>query len=126
MILSRLIPPQYRLLAAIGAALTLAAASFGAGWHERGLRCDKRIHAIERAAEKVRARDQAKAESEATTYEKDRADANRKQKVQAQAIRTIYRDRAVPGECAVPDDARRVLDDARTQANRQITGESSG
>ena len=43
-----------------------------------------------------------------------------------ETIREIYRDKVVPADCAVPDAAVRVLDNAVGRANAAASGQSGG
>ena len=90
-------------------------ASFGAGWRINGLRCDAKIAAIERAAEKARARQQANVEKAASDYESERTYANEATTIRAREIRTKYV--PVPGTCDPGADVGRLLDDALEAAN---------
>ena len=56
-------------------------------------------------------------------YEKDRQDDQVQSTVRESRISTIYRDRIVPSDCAVPDVAGSVLDDAIAAANARAAGE---
>ena len=114
-----MIPPQ--LLALGGAALLIAGAA--GGWQVRSWKCDAAISRTLKAAEKERARLQAIVETQSTSYERERSDATVTNTVREHELRTIYRDKVVPGECAVPDAAVGVLEQARLDANARITGE---
>jgi hypothetical protein len=59
-------------------------------------------------------------------YEKDRQDDQSQSMVRESRISTIYRDVAVPVDCAVPDAAGSVLDDAIGAANARRSGQSGG
>ena len=104
--------------------LAIAAASFAGGWQVRGWRCDAALLKVERAAEKDRARMQARVETAATDYETDRSAGYADAQAREVRVRTIYRDRPIRSDCALPDDARRVLDEALTAANSGTTGQS--
>ena len=106
---------------AFGLALVLTA--FGAGWQVRAWRCDAALLKQERAAAKALAKAQAQVEASATSYEQDRSQGYVDTVRRQETVRTIYRDRPVHGSCAVPDDARRVLDDAVASANASASGE---
>lgn len=60
----------------------------------------------------------AKQQTESETYETERAKGQQDNRARQTEVRTIYRDRVVDPGCAVPDDARRLLQDATTGANR--------
>lgn len=107
---------------AIGAALALTA--FGAGWKLRDWRCDAAVLKIERANAKASARMQDQADTAASDYETDRGQTYADSNIRQERIRTIYRDRPMRSDCAVPDDARRLLVEAVESANTGATGES--
>lgn len=116
------LPPYLKI--AIPAALALA--SFTAGWKVQGWRCEAaRAGALERAAE-MKALGEAVVASVATTYERDRANGQVEHHTATNEIRTIYADRVVPGDCAAPADARRVLEVGIDRANSRASGEPSG
>lgn len=106
---------RYWIALAVGLGLVLGA--FGMGWKVRAWRCDAAILEAERAAEAQRARMQARVETSATDYETDRSEAHVASYERQDRVRTIYRDRPVRSDCAVPDDARRVLSEAVRAAN---------
>lgn len=109
---------------AIPAAIALA--SFTAGWKVQGWRCEAaRAGALERAAE-MKALGEAVVADFATTYERDRANGQVEHYTATNEIRTIYADRPVPGDCAAPADARRVLESGIDRANSRASGEPSG
>jgi hypothetical protein len=117
-----MIPPQ--LLAIGGAAALLT--GFVGGWQVRDWKCQAaQAEALEQA-DQQRDRLQRQVEDQATRHERDRADASRRAADHLQSYRTVYRDRLVPGDCAGPDDARRVLERAVADANAQAAGEPGG
>lgn len=104
----------------------IAIASFTAGWKVQGWRCEAaRAGALERAAEMKELGDRVVA-AVATDYEKDRANGQVEHYTATNEIRTIYADRPVPGDCAAPADARRVLEVGINRANSRASGEPSG
>lgn len=105
-------------------AIALAAAAYG-GWKVRDWRCDAALAEVLKQAEKDRALMQAQVESAATDYEGERADATVDHTIREREVREIYRDIAVPADCAVPDAARRVLEGAIDRANSRAAGEPS-
>nr|WP_202408354.1 hypothetical protein [Novosphingobium silvae] len=56
-------------------------------------------------------------------YERDRQDDQAQSTLRESTINTIYRDRPVPADCALPDAAGSVLDDAIAAANARRTGQ---
>ena len=116
-----LINPVYGYIAA-GAALI----SFTAGWTINGWRYKSReAKAIEQA---YAARDaaNAKANNLAADYEIVRAALDDRSAETTTKIRTVYRDRKIPADCAIPAGAASLLNDARSSANAAITGKSGG
>lgn len=106
----------------IGAAIAIAA--FAAGWSVNGWRYQSReAKALEQA---VRERDEAneRANGIAADYELARTALNEYSGDVSTKVRVVYRDRKVSPNCAMPDSAARLLDDARNAANAAITGES--
>jgi len=115
-----MIPLPY-LKIAIPAAIALV--SFTAGWKVQGWRCEAaRSGALERAAEMKALGDKIVA-TVATNYEKDRANGIVEHRTATHEIRTVFADKVVPGDCAAPADARRVLEVGINRANSRATGE---
>jgi hypothetical protein len=110
---------RYWIALAVGLGLVLA--SFGAGYKVRSWKCDAALLKVERANEKARAKMQAQVEASAAAYETDRSEAHVNSITRQETVRTIYRDRQVSADCAVPDVARSVLDDAVSAANTDFT-----
>lgn len=108
----------------IGAGIAIAA--FLAGWNVNGWRYQSReAKALETA---LAARDKAnqRANSLAADYEALRTSLEYgSDRVQTE-VRTIYRDRTINPDCAVPAGAAGLLDNARRDANAAITGEPGG
>lgn len=116
-----LINPVYGYIAA-GAALI----SFTAGWTINGWRYKSReAKAIEQAY-KARDAANARANNLATDYEIVRAALDDRSAETTTKIRTVYRDRKISADCAVPAGAASLLNDARSNANAAITGKSGG
>ena len=116
-----LINPVYGYIAA-GAALV----SFAAGWTINGWRYQSReAKALEQA---YAARDEAnaRANNAAADYEIVRAALDERSAETTTKIRTVYRDRKISADCAVPAGAASLLNDARSNANAAITGKSGG
>lgn len=116
--------PSYPLIgyAAAGALLI----GFGGGWYVEGLRWSASLLKAERGAVKQERRQQAQVDKQATEYETERTYEVQKQVVYQDRIRTVFKDKIVPGECAAPDDVVRVLAEAVTGANSRATGQSGG
>lgn len=114
-----IIPPW---VYAAGAGITLLA-GVGAGWTLRDWKADSdALAAIEKAQkEERRLRDQLL--EQAVHYEGEKADAQQQSQGRQEAIRVVYRDRPVSADCAVPADARSVLNDAILDANARAAGE---
>ncbi len=108
----------------IGAGVALVT-SFGAGWYVQGLRWDADVARIERQATEAREAMRAQYEAQATDYEGFRADNETAETHTKTQIREVFRDVEIPADCAVPDDAVRLLDQARVRAN-EATGQSGG
>ncbi|EJL23692.1 hypothetical protein [Novosphingobium sp. AP12] len=109
-------------LAGIGAAL-LALGAWG-GWTVSDWRHDSK--ALDALADATKATNEAAQHMRAQgdLYEKDRQDDQSQSMVRESRISTIYRDVAVPADCAVPDAAGSVLDDAIGAANARRSGQS--
>ncbi len=100
--------------------------SFTAGWTINGWRYKSReAKAIEQA---YAARDaaNAKANNMAADYEIVRAALDERSAETTTKIRTVYRDRKISADCAIPAGAASLLNDARSNANAAITGKSGG
>jgi hypothetical protein len=109
---------------AIPAAIALA--GFTAGWKVQGWRCEAaRASALEQAIQMKAVGDKIVADF-AATYEEDRANGQIEHRTATTEIRTAFVDRVVPGDCAAPDDARRVLESGVHRANSRASGEPSG
>lgn len=116
-----LIKPPIGFVVAVAAML-----SFTAGWTINGWRYKSReAKAIEQA---YAARDaaNAKANNLAADYEIVRAALDDRSAETTTKIRTVYRDRKISADCAVPAGAASLLNDARSNANAAITGKSGG
>lgn len=106
-----------------GAAGTALLGAFG-GWTVSNWRHDSK--ALEALADATKAANDSAAHMRAQGdfYEKDRQDDQSQSIVRESRISTIYRDIAIPADCAVPDVAGSVLDDAIGAANARRTGQS--
>ena len=115
-----LIKPPIGFVVAVAAML-----SFAAGWTINGWRYKSReAKAIEQA---YAARDaaNAKANNLAADYEIVRAALDDRSAEVTTKIRTVYRDRKISADCAIPAGAASLLNDARSSANAAITGKPS-
>ena len=102
-----------------------AAALLGAwgGWTVNDWRHDSEaLAAVETAAKKLDAA-RATVGRAATAYEQEKPIAAAQSSVRESAIREIYKDRPVPADCAMPDAARSVLDNAVDAANARASGQ---
>lgn len=102
---------------AIAAALAIGGA-FSAGWQVRAWKCEAAQTKALKAQQIAFQKQLAQQQDESEQYEQERGAAREDSRERETEVRTIYKDRIVPGECAVPDDARRVLEQAVTDANR--------
>ncbi len=112
-----LINPVYGYIAA-GAALV----SFAAGWTINGWRYQS--HESKALEQAYAARDEAnaRANNAAADYEIVRAALDDRTGEVTTKIRTVYRDRKISADCAIPAGAASLLNDARSSANAAITG----
>jgi hypothetical protein len=108
-------------LAGGGAAL-LVLGAWG-GWTVCDWRHDSK--ALEALADATKATNEAAQHmrQQGDIYEKDRQDDQSQSTLRENRISTIYRDVAVPADCAVPDAAASVLDDAIGAANARRSGQ---
>jgi hypothetical protein len=107
-------------LAVAGATALLGA---WGGWTVSDWRHDsKALKAVETAAKKLDAA-RAAVDRAATAYEQEKPIAAAQSSVRESTIREIYKDRPVPADCAVPDAARSVLDNAVDAANARAAGQ---
>jgi hypothetical protein len=96
----------------------------GAGWKVKSAFCDAAMtEALEQAAARL-AEAQAKVETSASQYEGERNAATIETRTREVELRTVYKDREIPASCAVPDDARRLLEGAINRANTRASGQS--
>ncbi|WP_288806374.1 hypothetical protein [uncultured Novosphingobium sp.] len=107
-------------LAGAGAAALLGA---WGGWTVNDWRHDSQALSNMEAAVKKLDAARAAIDRTATTYEQEKQDASIQSTVRESTIREIYKDRAVPADCAVPDAARSVLDNAVDAANARASGQ---
>lgn len=117
--LTDFIPVHWKLYAA--GALVLA--SGFSGWKIRDWQCDAAQARVSRVQiERTAAANEA-VDAAATTYETQRQDISHATAQDRVVIRTVFRDLAVRGDCAAPDDAVSVLDRAIERANAAAAGE---
>jgi hypothetical protein len=116
---TKLLAPKFL---AIGAALAFALGA-GAGWTVRDWKSGHDALETVEDANKETDRQQVQVETHATRYEQERSDATINDRAIEAGVRTIYRERLVPADCAVPDDARQLLADAVAQANARASGQ---
>ena len=116
-----LIKPPIGFVVAVAAML-----SFTAGWTINGWRYKSReAKAIEQAYQERDAAN-AKANNLAADYEIVRAALEDRSAETTTKIRTVYRDRKISADCAIPAGAASLLNDARSSANAAITGKPGG
>ena len=107
---------------AAGALGALALGALG-GWTVRDWQRDSEALASLEASVKALDQSREQIDRAASTFEQERADAATKTTIRENTIREIYKDRPVPADCAVPDAATRVLDDAIADANARASGQ---
>lgn len=113
------IPPQ---LLAIGGALAMLAGFIG-GWTVRDWKRDSEVLAgMKKTAQQLEQATQ-RVNTAATAYEQEKPDAQARTSNRESTIREIYHDRVVPADCAAPDGAVRVLNDAIADANARAAGQ---
>lgn len=108
----------------IGGALALTAAAFVAGWQVRSWRCDAALRDYEQAVQAEMDKRQQRYDAVSAQYETERTDGQQQHTTRVDRINTIYKDRIIPADCAVPDDVRRLLVEAVTSANTSAIGKS--
>jgi hypothetical protein len=106
---------RHWITVAVGFGLVLGA--FSMGWQVRSWKCSATLLKAEQAAAKTGARLRDQAHASANEYEHDRRAGYEESYRRQEQIRTIYKDRIIRSDCAVPDDARRVLSEAVDAAN---------
>lgn len=111
---------QITAAVALGASLV----SFGAGYTIRGWKCESALLAQQEADQKAFNDQLAHQNEESAGYEQDKAAAHTETVMREEKLRVIYQDRPVAVDCAAPDDARLVLDDAVQAANARAAGKS--
>lgn len=115
----RLVPPWTWALAG---AFVLAA-TFASGFKVASWKCDAaKAEEMARAQRRFDKRLETIRE-EARKYELDREAGRAESRDRQETIRTIYRDKVVPADCAAPDAVRGLLDDAVRRANARAGGE---
>ena len=107
----------------LGGALVAVVTGFAGGWTVRDWKRDSEVLArMETAAKQLRDATHT-VDLAATAYEQEKSDAQAQNRMRENIIREIYREQVVPADCAAPDAAVRVLDDAVTAANARAAGE---
>jgi len=97
------------------------------GWKVRDWQCDAAYAKALEKADKARGKAQVVIDAGAQKYEQERSKADAVTIERSSTIREIYRDLPAPSvDCAAPDGARRVLEDAVSGANAAATGKSGG
>lgn len=101
----------------IGGALGVTVLGFAAGWQVRSWRCDAALRDYEQAVQAEMNKRQERYDAMSAQYETERTNGQQQHTTRVDRINTIYKDRIVPADCAVPDDVRRLLIEAVTSAN---------
>lgn len=103
--------------------ITLAVAGFSAGWAVQDWRRDSQdLEELQQATKDLKEQTDRVATS-ATKYEQDRVTNTRETEERTHEIRTIYKDRPVAADCALPDATQRVLNAGIASANTRASGE---
>lgn len=108
----------------IGGALGVTVLGFAAGWQVRSWRCDAALRDYEQAVQAEMDKRQQRYDAVSAQYETERTDGQQQHTTRVDRISTIYKDRIVSADCAVPDDVRRLLVEAVTSANADAIGKS--
>lgn len=93
------------------------------GWVVRGWKADSAQLAAERAAVKVRGKQDSAVAKQAERYEVVRTILAPVQTETRNTIREIYRDKEIPAVCTVPPAGTRMLDNAISFANAAVAGQ---
>ena len=109
---------------AIGGALALTIAAFAGGWQVRSWRCEAAMREYEQAVQAEMDKRQQRYDAVSAQYEAERTNGQQQHTTRVDRINTIYKDRIIPADCAVPDDVRRLLSEAVASANTDTTGKS--
>lgn len=112
----------FRLVGSLAALLC----AFGAGWYVESLRWSASLLREAKSAIAQQQKQQGTINTQATAYEADRAIGEQQHVVYQEQIRTIFKDRPVPGDCAAPVAVVRVLTEAVERANSRASGRSGG
>ena len=99
---------------------------FGAGWSVRDWKADADALKAMQKADEIRQEMQDRMDKQAIAFEKERNDIDSSRITTTNSIKEVYRDVKVPADCAVPEPAVRVLDNARRAANAYASGEPEG
>lgn len=94
------------------------------GWTVRDWKADSDTLAATAAANERYDERVEEAAARSVAYEELAQQIRATERVDRVQIKEIYRDVEVPADCAVPDDARSLLDDAVRRANNAATGQS--
>lgn len=108
----------------IGGALCVTVLGFAAGWQVRSWRCDAALRDHEQAVQAEMDKRQQRYDAMSAQYEAERTDGQQQHTTRVDRINTIYKDRIIPADCAVPDDVRGLLVEAVASANTDATGKS--
>ena len=108
----------------MGGALGVTVLGFAAGWQVRSWRCDAALRDYEQAVQAEMDKRQQRYDAVSAQYEAERTNGQQQHSTRVDRISTIYKDRIIPADCAVPDDVRGLLVEAVTSANTDATGKS--
>jgi len=108
----------------IGGALGVTVLGFAAGWQVRSWRCDAALRDYEHAVQAEMDKRQHRYDAMSAQYEAERTNGQQQHTARVDRINTIYKDRIIPADCAVPDDVRGLLVEAVTSANTDASGKS--
>lgn len=112
-----LIKPPMGFIVAVAAML-----SFTAGWTVNGWRYKTREAKAIAAALVERDKANERANAIAADFEMAKVALNERSYETTTKIRTVYRDRKISADCAVPAGAASLLNDARNATNAAVTG----
>lgn len=115
---------MFNPLVLYGAGAALLVGLF-AGWTVRDWKADSDMLAAYEEKDQLREKMQAKIDASSATYEDWRSASGETTIQTRNTIREIYRNVEVPADCAVPADARSLLEDRVRDANASATGQPS-
>ena len=93
------------------------------GWTVRDWKADADLKKAQDALIIMKDKMQAKVDLKSEEYEQWRSEIEPSKIETRNTVREIYRDREIPTQCAVPDDAVGLLERVRATANSAATGQ---